>query len=85
MLYVSFSTCTYPTDTYKLLHSAKILAHIILDDSRLRSYSDIGRKAFGPRSSPFISALFCLELFTVRYVPKHRLVFLEAEGLQASL
>lgn len=46
---------------------AKILAHIILDDTKLRSYSDIGRKAFGPRSGPLISALFCLELFTVRY------------------
>ena len=70
MLYVSFSRCVYDTNTYNLPRSAKILAHIILDDSRLRSYSDIGRKAFGPRSSPFISALFCLELFTVRYVPQ---------------
>lgn len=49
-----------------MLQSAKILAHFILDDPKLRSYSDIGRKAFGARSSPLISALFCLELFTVR-------------------
>ena len=48
------------------LHRAKILAHMILDDPKLRSYSDIGRKAFGTRVSPIISALFCLELFTVR-------------------
>ena len=39
---------------------------MILDDPKLRSYSDIGRKAFGTRVSPIISALFCLELFTVR-------------------
>lgn len=45
---------------------AKILAHIILDDPKMRSYSDIGKKAFGPRTGPWISALFCLELFTVR-------------------
>lgn len=46
--------------------SAKILARIILSDPRLKSYSDIGRKAFGPQSGPWISAIFCLELFTVR-------------------
>lgn len=50
------------------MNRAKILAHIILDDPKLRSYSDIGRKAFGARSSGIISALFCLELFTVRFV-----------------
>lgn len=55
---------------YKLnsVSRAKILAHIILGDPKLRSYSDIGRKAFGRASVPWINALFCLELFTVRYV-----------------
>lgn len=48
--------------------SAKILAHIILDDPRLRSYADISRKAFGPQSTPLTSVLFCMELFTVRFV-----------------
>jgi len=48
--------------------SAKILARIILDDPRLRSYSDIGLKAFGPRSTLLTGALFCLELFAVRSV-----------------
>ena len=52
--------------THSIITSAKIVAHIILDDPRLRSYSDIGRKAFGSRSSALINALFCLELFTVR-------------------
>jgi len=46
--------------------SAKILAHIILSDPRIRSYSDIGRKAFGPKATPVISFMFCLELFAVR-------------------
>ena len=46
---------------------AKILAHIILDDPQLRSYADIGRKAFGPKSTSLTSVLFCLELFAVRF------------------
>ncbi|PCH33490.1 hypothetical protein WOLCODRAFT_63107 [Wolfiporia cocos MD-104 SS10] len=60
-------------------YTAKILAHIILDDPRLKSYSDIGRKAFGPRSGPWINALFCLELFTVSVA----LVTLYADSLYA--
>ncbi|KAG5654742.1 hypothetical protein H0H81_003750 [Sphagnurus paluster] len=47
-------------------YTAKILARIILADHRLRSYADIGRKAFGPSSMFFISVMFCLELFAVR-------------------
>ncbi|KAI0662739.1 transmembrane amino acid transporter protein-domain-containing protein [Cubamyces menziesii] len=50
---------------YISCYTAKILAHIVLADPRIRSYADIGRKAFGPRSSPLISAIFGLELFTV--------------------
>ncbi|KAH9486763.1 Vacuolar amino acid transporter 1 [Psilocybe cubensis] len=49
-------------------YTAKILARIILSDPRIRSYSDIGRKAFGPKVTPFISGMFCLELFAVSVV-----------------
>jgi solute carrier family 32 (vesicular inhibitory amino acid transporter) len=45
--------------------SAKILARFIIADPAVRTYADIGRKAFGKRSTNFISILFCLELFTV--------------------
>jgi vesicular inhibitory amino acid transporter len=51
---------------YVACYTAKILARVILSDSRLRSYSDIGKKAFGPKVMPFISVMFCLELFAVR-------------------
>ena len=46
-------------------HSAKILARFIIADPTIRTYADIGRKAFGNRSTHFVSLLFCLELFTV--------------------
>jgi vesicular inhibitory amino acid transporter len=52
-----------PLTTY---NSAKILARIILEDSRLRSYADIGRKAFGPKSTGLTTIMFCLELSAVR-------------------
>lgn len=48
--------------------SAKVLGRIILSDPRIRSYSDIGRKAFGPVATLVISFMFCLELFAVRSV-----------------
>lgn len=48
--------------------SAKILAKIMLSDPHLRSYSDIGRKAFGPSATLIVSIMFCLELFAVRLV-----------------
>jgi len=60
-------------------YTAKILARIILSDPRLRSYSDIGRKAFGPRATGFISMMFCLELFAVTVV----LVTLYADSLHS--
>jgi len=47
-------------------YRAKILARIICSDSRLRTYADIGRKAFGPRATVFVNFMFCLELFAVR-------------------
>ncbi|CAK5263708.1 unnamed protein product [Mycena citricolor] len=60
-------------------YTAKILARIILSDPRLRSYADIGRKAFGPKSTVFISILFCLELFAVSVI----LVTLYADSLNS--
>ncbi|KAF8898555.1 transmembrane amino acid transporter protein-domain-containing protein [Infundibulicybe gibba] len=60
-------------------YTAKILARIILADPRLRSYADIGRKAFGPRSTLAISIMFCLELFAVSVV----LVTLYADSLHS--
>ncbi|KAG0694580.1 transmembrane amino acid transporter protein-domain-containing protein [Suillus ampliporus] len=44
-------------------YTAKILAGILLGDPCLRSYVDIGRKAFGPRLTALTTILFCLELF----------------------
>ncbi|KAF8078445.1 transmembrane amino acid transporter protein-domain-containing protein [Lyophyllum atratum] len=49
-------------------YTAKILAGVILSDPRLRSYADIGRKAFGQSSMLFISMMFCLELFAVSVI-----------------
>lgn len=49
-------------------YTAKILARIILEDPRLRSYSDIARKAFGPRATLLVSGMFCLELFAVSVI-----------------
>lgn len=48
--------------------SAKILAGIMAEDPQIRTYADIGNKAFGPRSRFITSTLFCLELFAVRYI-----------------
>ncbi|KAJ8455245.1 hypothetical protein ONZ45_g18997 [Pleurotus djamor] len=62
---------------YISCYTAKILASIIMSDGRLRSYSDIGRKAFGHHATIPISLLFCLELFTVSVV----LVTLYADSL----
>ncbi|KAI8995550.1 transmembrane amino acid transporter protein-domain-containing protein, partial [Trametes punicea] len=64
---------------YISCYTAKVLAHIVLEDPNIRSYADIGRKAFGPRSSPLISAIFGLELFTVCVA----LVTLYADSLYA--
>ncbi|KAH7883747.1 transmembrane amino acid transporter protein-domain-containing protein [Phlebopus sp. FC_14] len=60
-------------------YTAKLLAYEILVDPRLRSYADIGRKAFGPRSYFLTSSLFCLELFSLSVV----LVTLSADSLHA--
>ncbi|KIK81921.1 hypothetical protein PAXRUDRAFT_832537 [Paxillus rubicundulus Ve08.2h10] len=58
-------------------YTAKLLTREILLDPRLRSYADIGRKAFGPKSSLLTNSLFCLELFSVSVV----LVTLAADSL----
>lgn len=50
------------------LDRAKILARIIAEDPSLRTYADIGLKAFGQRSTVLTGLLFCLEIFAVRYV-----------------
>ncbi|KAF8605185.1 hypothetical protein BDV93DRAFT_439599 [Ceratobasidium sp. AG-I] len=60
-------------------YTAKILARIILADGRLRTYADIGQKAFGPKSNAFTSALFCLELFSLSVV----LVVLFSDSMHA--
>ncbi|KAF8559229.1 hypothetical protein OG21DRAFT_1403136 [Imleria badia] len=59
-------------------YTAKLLAHEILGDPNLRSYADIGRKAFGPKSSLLTNFLFCLELFSLSVV----LVTLTADSLE---
>ena len=48
-------------------HRAKILANIIITDPNLRTYADIGFKAFGRKSVVLTGLLFSLELFAVRY------------------
>ena len=51
---------------YLTCYTAKFLGKIVISDSRIRSYADIGLKAFGPKSATIISVIFCLEVFTVR-------------------
>ncbi|KAJ6509237.1 transmembrane amino acid transporter protein-domain-containing protein [Mycena vitilis] len=62
-------------------YTAKILGRMVLSDSSLRCYMDIGRKAFGGWSTPMISLLFCLELFAVSVL----LVTLYADSLHSLL
>ena len=42
-----------------------MLARIIIADPTIRTYADIGRKAFGSKSTHLVSLVFCFELFTV--------------------
>ncbi|KAJ7919137.1 transmembrane amino acid transporter protein-domain-containing protein [Mycena leptocephala] len=62
-------------------YTAKILGRMILSDTSLRCYSDIGRKAFGPWCTPMITLMFCLELFAVSVL----LVTLYADSLHSLL
>lgn len=49
----------------RVKYSAKILARFIIADPSIRTYTDIGRKAFGKKSTHLISLAFSLETFTV--------------------
>ncbi|KZT59702.1 hypothetical protein CALCODRAFT_430659 [Calocera cornea HHB12733] len=49
-------------------YTAKILVRIMALDSRILSYADIARVAFGPRSIWFTVSMFCLELFTLSVI-----------------
>jgi len=60
-------------------YTAILLANIMFTDPRIRTYADIGRKAFGKASVPLISFLFCLELFSLSVV----LITLFADSLHA--
>ncbi|KAK7465722.1 hypothetical protein VKT23_005693 [Stygiomarasmius scandens] len=83
---LAFSYAGWITGTFLIIiygfiscYTAKLLARIIMADPRLRSYADVGRKAFGPRSTVIISVMFCLELFAVSVI----LVTLYADSLHA--
>ncbi|KAI0307854.1 transmembrane amino acid transporter protein-domain-containing protein [Multifurca ochricompacta] len=60
-------------------YTAKFLAGIVVSDSRIRSYADIGKKAFGVRSMPLVNFMFCFETFSVGVI----LVTLYADSLNA--
>jgi len=60
-------------------YTAILLANIMFSDPRIRTYADIGRKAFGKSTVPLISLLFCLELFSLSIV----LITLFADSLHA--
>ncbi|KAH9082029.1 transmembrane amino acid transporter protein-domain-containing protein [Lactarius deliciosus] len=60
-------------------YTAKFLASIVVSDPCVRSYADIGQRAFGARSVPFVNFLFCFETFSVGVV----LVTLYADSLSA--
>jgi len=51
----------------------------VISDSRVSTYADIGKKAFGARSMPFVNFMFCFEIFSVGVV----LVTLYADSLHA--
>ncbi|KAI0304837.1 transmembrane amino acid transporter protein-domain-containing protein [Russula brevipes] len=60
-------------------YTAKYLAGVVISDSRVSTYADIGKKAFGARSMPFVNFMFCFEIFSVGVV----LVTLYADSLHA--
>ncbi|KAI0053292.1 hypothetical protein FA95DRAFT_1552343 [Auriscalpium vulgare] len=69
IIFYGFITC----------YTAKFLARVTTSDPRIRSYADIGRKAFGPKSMPFVTFMFCVEIFSVSVI----LVTLYADSLNA--
>jgi vesicular inhibitory amino acid transporter len=60
-------------------YTAKFLAGIVISDSHVRTYADIGKKAFGARSMPLVNFMFCFETFSVGVI----LVTLYADSLNA--
>lgn len=60
-------------------YTAKFLAGIVISDPRVRTYADIGKKAFGVHSMPLVNFMFCFETFSVGVV----LVTLYADSLNA--
>ncbi|KAG7443486.1 uncharacterized protein BT62DRAFT_333748 [Guyanagaster necrorhizus] len=60
-------------------YTAKILARIIHSEPHLKLYTDIGRRAFGARSTLVISIAFFLELFLLSVL----LVTLYADSLES--
>ncbi|KAI0068476.1 hypothetical protein BV25DRAFT_1846580 [Artomyces pyxidatus] len=64
---------------YITCYTAKFLAQVVITDPHVRSYADIGQKAFGPKSMPFVSFMFCFEIFSVCVV----LITLYADSLNA--
>jgi len=68
VLHVRHATSHCPRLTSSLTHlirSAKFLASIVISDPRVRTYADIGKKAFGVRSMPLVNFMFCFETFSV--------------------
>jgi hypothetical protein len=66
MLYVCLSG--YLASFYEtngLTRRAKFLAGIVISDPHVRTYADIGAKAFGVRSTPLVNFMFCIETFSV--------------------
>ncbi|KAI6132709.1 transmembrane amino acid transporter protein-domain-containing protein [Pisolithus croceorrhizus] len=64
---------------YVTCYTAKFLAHEMSEDLRLRSYADISRKAFGPKSSVLTNTFFLLEVFSLSVA----LVTLSADSLHS--
>jgi vesicular inhibitory amino acid transporter len=65
----SYLTCHTCVLSYRslLTHlSAKLLARLVIADSSLMGYTDIGRKAFGSWIGGVTNLLFCIELFAFR-------------------
>lgn len=69
MLHVRYPGLAYSTyvlaDDIDLILSAKFLAGVVTSDPRVRTYADIGKKAFGVRSMPLVNFMFCFETFSV--------------------
>lgn len=65
--YVIAIGVSYVSNVELFSRRAKFLAGVVVSDPRVRTYADIGRKAFGVRSMPFVNFMFCVETFSVGY------------------